>query len=391
MLTRDDLAALDGADPLAGFRERFDLPEGIVYLDGNSLGARPLGAPDSASALLGEWEEDLIAGWQGRGWWDLPVRVGGRIAGLLGAAPHQVICCDTVTVNLYKVLHAAVALRPDRRVVLLRDSAFPTDRYVVESVARSTGRAVRLVPRGEDPLGHLDGDIAVAVLEHSDFRTGELLDMGPATASVHAAGGLAVWDLSHTAGVVPIALDGDGADFAVGCTYKWLNGGPGSPAYLFAAERHLDASEQPVPGWLSHADPFAMTDDYRPHPGIRRFLTGTQAILSMRTVEAALDAYEGVDLHEVRAKSMQLTDLFVRLIDERCPGLEVVSPRDAFRRSSQVTVRHPRARELHPGIVGSGVVGDFREPDLLRFGFAPLYVGYTDVWDAVEVLAAVTG
>jgi kynureninase len=392
MTTRDDLLALDTVDPLGGHRGRFDLPEGI-YLDGNSLGAQVRRAPEAASAVLDEWRRRLIEGWMEEGWWELPLEFGSRIAHLIGAAPGQVVACDTTTTNLFKVLHSVVAERPDRSVILMRDSAFPTDRYVIEAVAAQTGRTVRVAPIGDAPADHLDDQVAAAVLEHVDFRTAAILDMTATTAAVHESGALAVWDLSHSAGVMPIHLDEDGVDAAVGCTYKYLNGGPGAPAYLYVANRWLERATTPIPGWLGHADPFLMAPGYQPAPGIRRFLTGTQPIISMRMALAALEVYADVDLADVRAKSIRMSDLFIELVDERCSGvgLEVVSPREGAQRGSQVTLRHADAEHLHRRLVEAGVVGDYRTPDLVRFGFAPLTTSYADVWDAVDVMRTVMG
>lgn len=392
MTTRADALALDRDDPLAWSRDRFVLPEGVTYLDGNSLGAQLREIPTAAEAIVGEWRDDLIGGWTERGWWELPGVLGDRIGRIVGAAPGQVIVCDTTTTNLFKVLSAALGLHPGPEAVLVEESSFPTDRYVVDSVAARTGLAVRVVPRGESVVDHLDEAVAVAVLNHVDFRTAEILDLPSATAAVHDTGGLAVWDLSHSAGVIPIGLDEAGVDFAVGCSYKYLNGGPGAPAHLYVAHRHLDAVAQPIPGWLGHADPFLMSDSYEPATGIRRFLTGTQPMVSMRLLSAALDAYDGVDLDQLRAKSMALTDLFIRLVDERLGGFgyEVVSPREASRRGSQVTLHHADAAAIHDRLVVAGVRGDFRTPSLLRFGFAPLYTTYTEAWDAVDALRVAT-
>lgn len=388
MTTRDDVIDLDRADPLAWSRDRFHLPEGVVYLDGNSLGAQVRSVSAASESILDEWRDDLIGGWTDRGWWELPGVLGDRIGRLVGAAPGQMIVCDTTTTNLFKVLTAALALRPERDVLVVEESSFPTDRYVVDSVAASRGQSVRVVPRGDRVADHLDDAVAVAVLNHIDFRTAEILDVAATTEDVHDAGAVVVWDLSHSAGVIPMELDTAGVDFAVGCTYKYLNGGPGAPAHLYAAARHHESIAQPIPGWLGHADPFAMTGAYTAAPGIRRFLTGTQPIVSMRLLAAALDAYDGVDLDQIRAKSMALTDLFVDLVDERLDGLgyEVVSPREAKRRGSQVTLHHPAATDLYERLVAAGVRGDFRPPSLLRFGFAPLYNSYAEVWDAVEAL-----
>ena len=387
MPTRDDALTLDRDDPLAWSRERFHLPDGVVYLDGNSLGAQVRGVPAAADGVLVEWRDDLIGGWFDDGWWELPLALGDRIGELLGAGPGQTVVCDTTTLNLYKVLNAALGLRPDRRVVLVEESSFPTDRYVVDSVAAREGREVRVIPTGDSVAGSLDDDVAVAVLNHVDFRTAALVDMAATTEAVQKGGALVIWDVSHSAGVVPIDLERSGADFAIGCTYKYLNGGPGSPAFIYAADRHIDLVAQPVQGWLGHADPFEMSARFVPAPGVRRFLTGTPPIVSMRMLAAALDAYDGVTIDDIRAKSIALTDFFMEAVDEQCDGYAIVTPRDGRFRGSQVSLRHPDARDLHERLVDRGLRGDHRNPGLLRFGFAPLYNTFTEVWDAVQILA----
>lgn len=392
MLTmhRDDAVRLDTADPLRDRRDLFHLPDGLVYLDGNSLGAQPTAAISAAEVVLSEWGEQLIGGWRDAGWWELPLHLGSKLGPIVGADATSLLVCDTVTVNLYKTLNAALEMRPDRQVLLAEESGFPTDLYVARSVAARTGRELRLVPRGASIAEHLDESVAVALVNHLDFRTGELLDMPTVTEAVHAVGALALWDLSHTAGVIPMSLDASRVDFAVGCTYKYLNGGPGAPAYLYVNATHLAEASQPLQGWLGHADPFLMSNEYVPAPGVRRFLTGTQQIISMRVLSASLDAYADVDMFEVRAKSVGLTGLFIELVDERCDGtgLALVSPRNDSVRGSQVSLRHPDAVNAYDRIVDRGVRGDFRRPDILRFGFAPLYVSFADVWDAVDVLSA---
>jgi len=386
--TRADLVALDSQDTLAPYRARFDIPDGLIYLDGNSLGAQQIGVPGSAASVLEEWQSQLIGGWRDAGWWELPLVTGNKLGQIVGAGSGQMLVADTTTANIYKTLHAAVALVPDRSVILAEESSFPTDLYVAQSVADATGHQLQLVPRGESVGDHLDDSVAVALLNHVDFRTSQILDMSSTTAAVHDVGALAVGDLSHSAGVIPIDLDGCNADFAVGCTYKYLNGGPGAPAYLYAAERHLEYANQPLRGWLGHADPFLMTNEYEPAPGVRRFLTGTQPIVSMRVLDAALDIYSEVEIAEIRAKSTRLTGLFIELVDERCEGLgvEVISPRKDDQRGSHVSLRHADAVPVYNQLVASNIRGDFRNPDILRFGFAPLYVSHADVWDAVEVL-----
>jgi kynureninase len=382
---RAEAEALDRADPLAGLRRRFRLPDGVVYLDGNSLGALAEGVEARVVATIrAEWGADLITAWDDDGWWDLPVTVGDRIGVLLGAAPGQVVACDSTSVNLYKLLRAAEQLRPGRTRFVTQHGNFPTDAYLARHVA-----GARLdVAQPHELLRALDADVAAVVLTHVDYRTGEMHDMEAVTAAAHAAGAVVLWDLSHSVGAVPLALDAAGADLAVGCSYKYLNGGPGAPAWCYVAQRHHDALAAPLPGWVGHADPFAMEPAYRPAAGVRRLLTGTPGVLGLRALDAALDSFAGVSLTALRAKSLALTDLFLRLVDDRV-GLPSPTPRHAAERGSQVSLCHPCAPEVMTGLIARGVIGDVRPPDVLRFGFAPLYVRYVDVWDAVDVLADV--
>ncbi len=325
-----------------------------------------------------EWGDDLIRSWNLHGWWAGPRWIGDRIGGLVGAAPGQVVVCDSTSVNLYKLLVAARRLRPDRPNVLVDADDFPTDRYIVGSIA---GAAV---------ARSLGPDVGVVVRSHVNYRSGQLHDMAAITAAAHDAGALVLWDLSHSAGVVPVALDAAGVDLAVGCTYKYLNGGPGAPAFAYVASRHQAKLDQPIAGWIGHADPFAMADAYEPDTGIRRVLSGTPAVLSMAALDAALDAFDGVALADVRAKSVALTELFIALVEDRLvDGFRLASPRPVEERGGQVCLAHAEAYPVVQALIARGVVGDFREPDLLRFGFAPLYTRFVDVWDAVDRLEAV--
>jgi len=382
-----DIAGLDRDDPLAGYRDRFVLPEGLIYLDGNSLGPAPKEAAcDLATAVGQEWSRDLIASWTKAGWFELPSTLGARLAPLIGADGDEVLVCDGVSVNLHKCLHAALNLRPDRAVMVAEEGGFPTDLYIAQGLGDMTMRLEGRDGAGLEEL--IDGDVAVVLVNHVDYKTAAVRDMAALTARAHEAGALVIWDLCHSAGVMPIGLDETAADFAVGCTYKYLNGGPGAPGFLFAARRHHDDLRQPLTGWWGHADPFAFAPDYRRAPGIKAMLTGTQPILSMRALVTALDLYDGLDLAVVRAKSMALTDLFVRLVEDRCAGLglEVVGPADAAARGSHVSLRHADGYAIMQALIARGVVGDFRAPDLMRFGLAPLYLRYRDVADAVDVL-----
>ncbi len=387
--TREECAALDAADPLAAFRAEFSLPEGVVYLDGNSLGALPARTAERVRRLVEvEWGQELIRSWNDAGWFELPHTLGSRIAPLVGAAPGQVVVCDTTSVNLFKVLTAAMRLRPGRRTVLAEQAAFPTDLYIAEGVTGLVeGSRSVLLPSAADLDRLLDEDVAAVVLSHVDYRTGELLDMDGITDQVQRAGALVIWDVCHSVGALPIELDACGVDFAVGCTYKYLNAGPGSPAFLYAAERHQAAAANPLSGWFGHARPFEFEPGYEPLPGIGRFLTSSPSMLGQTALAASLDVWEKADLHAVRAKSLALTDLFISLVEPL--GLEVVTPREHDRRGSQVALRHPDGYPVVQALIERGVIGDFRAPDLMRFGFTPLYVGHQDVWDAARHLTEV--
>ena len=392
MIARADAEALDAADPLAPFRDRFLLPEGLVYLDGNSLGALPKeSAGRVARVVTREWGEGLVRSWNDAGWIDLPRRVGDKVARLVGAPPGSVVCADSTSVNVFKVLSAALALRPERRTILSEEGNFPTDLYVAEGLVRLIGRGhrLRLVPKGE-LLAALDGDVAVLLLTHVDYRTGERHEMAGLTRAAHEAGALAAWDLAHTAGAMPVGLAAVDADFAVGCGYKYLCGGPGAPAFLFVAPRLQASFEQPLSGWLGHAAPFAFEAGYRPADGIERALCGTPPILSMAALDAALDLILEADLALIRAKSEALTALFVTAVEQECGAVvRLVSPRDASRRGSQVSFAHPDGYAVMRALIERGVVGDFRAPDVLRFGFAPLTTRFADAWDAARALADV--
>ncbi|GAA2829151.1 kynureninase [Kitasatospora paracochleata] len=386
---REECAALDAADPLAAMRQEFTLPEGVLYLDGNSLGALPSGTPARVARMIEhEWGHGLIRSWNDAGWYGLPARLGDRLAPMLGAAPGQVVVCDSTSVNLFKVLGAALRLRPGRRTVLAERVAFPTDLYITEGVTSLfDGARSVLLPSAADLDAHLGEDVAAVVLSHVDYRTGELLDMAAVTERVHRAGALMIWDVCHTAGALPISFDDCDVDFAVGCGYKYLNGGPGAPAFLYAAERHQGEARQPLSGWFGHARPFAFEPGYEPTGGIRRFLTGTPPLLGMAALDASLDVWEKVDLAAVRAKSLALTSLFMDLVEPL--GLEVVTPRTEELRGSQVAVRHEDGYAVVQALIERGVIGDFRAPDLIRFGFTPLYLSYVDVWEAARHLREV--
>ncbi|RBM14961.1 kynureninase [Streptomyces sp. PT12] len=387
-------ASLDAADPLRALRARFVLDD-TVYLDGNSLGALPRDVPERlADVLAREWGELRIRSWAESGWWTAPERVGELIAPLVGAAPGQVVVGDSTSVNVFKALVGAVRLAgPGRDEILVDAATFPTDGYVAASVGRMTGHTVRPVPVARMPAEA--GPRTAAVLaNHVDYRTGELYDLPALTAAAHEAGALAVWDLCHSAGALPVELDAWGADLAVGCTYKYLNGGPGSPAFLYLRAAHQERFDSPLPGWNSHADPFAMEPRHTPADGVARGRVGTPEILSLLALESALGVWEGVDLAAVRAKSLALTDFFIeRLAAELPPGVDAgpITPVEHARRGSQVSVRCPDAKAAHALLVSRGVVGDQRPPDLLRFGFTPLYTTFADAERAAWELGRALG
>jgi kynureninase len=401
-LTRNDCAALDAADALAPLREQFALPEGTIYLDGNSLGALPRATAERVQQVVAdEWGRGLIGSWNHAGWMHLPQRVGDKVARLVGAAPGELVVADSTSVNLYKVLSAALTIQrtdaPQRRVIVSERSNFPTDLYIAQSLAQAQGCELRLLEH--DALeSALDERTAVLMLTHVNYRTGRMHDMAALTARAHAAGALAVWDLAHSAGAVPVNLNGARADFAVGCGYKYLNGGPGAPAFVWVHARHAPRFAQPLSGWMGHATPFTFTPHYEPAPGITRYLCGTPPVLSLAALEVGVDTVLAAEplggMAALRAKSLALTRLFADLVAERCAGhgLELVSPRDDAQRGSQVCLtRADGSYAIVQALIARGVVGDFRAgdahaPDIMRFGFTPLYLRHVDVWDAVEHL-----
>ncbi|MFI5165896.1 MAG: kynureninase [Thermoanaerobaculales bacterium] len=391
--TREQAEALDREDPLAAIRDDFILPEGVIYLDGNSLGALPRATPSRlAEVAVQEWGGVLVRGWTEHGWIDLPLRVGNAIAGILGALPGEVAVTDSTSVNLFKLMAAALRMRPGRMVILTERENFPTDLYVAAGLADLLGGRVevRVVERS-DLVGALDARVAVLALTHVDFRTGEMHDMAALTALAHRAGALALWDLSHSAGAVPLALDACEVDLAVGCGYKYLNGGPGAPAYVFVAHRLHEEFRQPLSGWTGHAAPFEFGPEYRPAAGIARALVGTPPILSMTALACGVETIVRAGVERLRGKSLALSELFIERMAERCAphGFELASPRDLARRGSHVSYRHPQGYAIKQALIHSGVIGDFRAPDMVRFGFAPAYLRFVDAWDAVERLAQV--
>lgn len=389
--TRIDCVARDRDDPLRALRERFDLPPELIYLDGNSLGARPKAALARAQEVVArEWGLDLIKSWNTAGWFELPKRLGDRLAPLIGARDGEVVVTDSTSLNLFKALAAALRMQPGRRTIVTERSNFPTDIYMAEGLAGwlQQGYRVRLVDAVDEIPAALDADCAVLMLTHVNYRTGYQHDMAALSAQAHAAGALAVWDLAHSAGAVPVDLHAAGADFAVGCTYKYLNGGPGAPAFIWVPHRHQAAFSQPLTGWWSHARPFAMSHGFAPVDGIGRALCGTQPVVSLALVECGLEVFEQTTMAAVREKSLLLTDLFIELVESTCAGhpLGLVTPREHARRGSQVSFTHPHGYAVMQALIARGVIGDYREPEIMRFGFTPLYTGFADVWDAVAIL-----
>ncbi len=389
MISRNDALALDAADGLAFARARFSLPPGVIYLDGNSLGALPRRTPARlADTVTREWGERLIGSWNdtgsGTGWIDAPARVGADIARLIGAGTDEVIVTDTVSINVFKLAAAALALRPGRRTIVTESGNFPTDVYVLEGLCRLTGATLRVAT---DPLAALDDDSALLWLTQTHYRTGAVRDLARITAAAHAAGALAGWDLSHSVGALAVDLTAASADFATGCGYKFLNGGPGAPAFAYVARRHHDRLDQPLTGWMGHAAPFAFEESYRPGAGITRLLAGTPGILGLAALASGVATFAGVDIAAAAAKSAALGDLLLALVETRCPELTIACPRSG--RGAQVSFSHPHAYELTQALIARGVVGDFRPPDVLRFGLPALYTRFVDVWDAVDILTDV--
>ena len=386
-MTLDEARALDADDPLAFARQRFSLPEGAIYLDGNSLGALPAATPARiAQTAEGEWGSDLIASWTKHSWIDWPAQIAAKLAPIVGARPHELLIADSTSVCLFKLLAAAVRARSGRRTILTRTQNFPTDLYVAEGLAEMVGLELKKMPV-EEIASAIDESTAVVTLTHVDYRSSVVLDMPGINRAAHAAGALTLWDLSHSAGAIALDLGGSGCDLAVGCGYKYLNGGPGAPAFLFVAEQLQDELRSPLQGWMGHAEPFAFEDHYRPSKGIARFLTGTPSILALAALDAGVDSFAGVSMGAIEAKARQLSQLFIDEVEARCGDeVRLGSPRDAAQRGSHVSFAHPQGYAIIQALIDRGVIGDFRAPDLMRFGFAPLYNRFEDVWRAAEAL-----
>jgi kynureninase len=389
-MNRSDLEQLDREDILAPFRDEFFLPEGIIYLNGNSLGAMPLKAAQRARQVVEqEWATGLIGSMNTAGWFELPLTLGQKIAPLVGAKPQEVVITDSTGIDLYKVLAAALQMQPDRRVIVMEGSNFPTNNYMVQGLLTQLGDGYTIrFAEADGLMTAINEDVAAICITHVHYKTGHILDMAAITKRAHAVGAAAVWDLCHSAGAMPVNLNACNVDFAVACTYKYLNGGPGSPAMLFAAERHHGRYQQPLTGWFGHRAPFDFDQDYHPAGDIRQMLSGTQPIVSLSIAEIGIDIMLQANMQDIRDKSMRMTSLFIELVEKRCSehGIKLVSPREASRRGSQVTFYHPGAYPIVRSLHEHGVICDYRSPGNMRFGFAPLYNSYTDVWEAVEHL-----
>ncbi|MXP15006.1 kynureninase [Altererythrobacter confluentis] len=401
-MSLEDARLRDAADPLRAYRQRFHLPDGVIYLDGNSLGALPRATLARLEQVMrAEWGERLIRSWNDTGpnddgakddgandtgWIRYPQRVGAKIAALVGAAPDEVIACDTVSVNLFKLIGAALAMQPGRKVILSEPGNFPTDLYMIAGLEKQ-GLAQRRLAAPDAIEAALDGEVALLMLTHVHYKSGRMHDMVRLTQAAQDAGALVLWDLSHSGGALPVDLDGCNADFAVGCGYKYLNGGPGAPAYAFVAARHHAALSQPLTGWMGHAQPFAFSDDYRPAPGVDRLLAGTPGILGLAALEVGVDLIAEIGIDRLAQKSRQLSEFFRACVTDRAPDLELVSPRDPLARGSQLSFRHDEAYAICQALIARGIIGDFRDPDILRFGFAPAYVSFEDAFMAAENLA----
>lgn len=384
----EEARQLDAIDPLAFARRRFQLPKDRIYLDGNSLGALPSAAP---AALLNtaerQWGEDLIASWNAHGWIDWPSRIAAKLAPIVGANPSELLIADSTSVCLFKLLAAAVRKRPGRKTIVSQEANFPTDLYVVQGLCDMLGLNLRSVPANE-VLNAIDDDTAAVTLTHVDYRSAAIYDMRLVSEAAHAVDALIIWDLSHSAGAIELDLDGCGCDLAVGCGYKYLNGGPGAPAFIYVAKRLQADLRNPIQGWMGHQEPFAFTDAYRPVDGISRFLTGTPSILAMAALEAGLATFDGISMSDVEEKSRRLSQLFVGEVEDRCgKDVRLASPSDPAQRGSHVVFAHKEGYAVIQALTARGVIGDFRAPDLMRFGFAPLYNGFADMVRAAEILA----
>ncbi len=388
-ITLEKLQQLDQQDPSAHLRDLFDLPETMIYLDGNSLGALPKHTNARLQEVVQQqWGQSLIQSWNTHAWMQKPTQLGDRIGKFIGAATEQVLVCDTTSVNIFKLAAAAVAMQPERSKVITETGNFATDLYLLQGLERMLGDKIQIValPR-EQALDAIDDDTALVLLTHVHYKTGAMWDMPEVTRQAHAAGALMMWDLCHSVGAMQVELDACKADYAVGCTYKYLNGGPGSPAFLYVAKRHQALLQQPLTGWLGHARPFSFEDQYEAAPGIEQAMCGTPPVLANAALECALEIFEQADINLLRSKAQQLGDVFIQLAQVHCPEFGLASPTDASLRGNQVSLTHPQGYAIMQNLIARGIVGDFRAPDILRFGFAPLYVRYQDIWHTVQTLA----
>jgi len=389
-MTLDKARQLDSADPLAFTRERFRLPDGVIYLDGNSLGAMPKATPAALTRTIeDQWANDLIASWNKHGWIDWPTRIAARLAPIVGARPSELLIADSTSVCLFKLLAAASKARPGRKTILSQKRNFPTDLYVAQGLAEMLGLRVKAVD-ADEIVDAIDDDTAAVTVTHVDYRSGAFYDMQAVNDAAKAAGSLVVWDLSHSAGAIEVDLNGNGAELAIGCGYKYLNGGPGAPAFLYVAEALQEALHSPLQGWMGHSEPFAFVDDYRPAQGILKFLTGTPSVIALAALEAGLATFDGIAMRDLAAKSRSLSQLFIDEVEGRC-GSEVslASPRDPAGRGSHVVFAHAEGYAVMQALIARGVIGDFRAPDLMRFGFAPLYNSHVEMVRAADILAVI--
>lgn len=380
----------DSADPLKNHKERFDIPKGVIYMDGNSLGPMPAGVKERlASVVEREWRTDLIKSWNDADWINLPTRVGAKIAPLIGAKPHEVVMADSTSINLFKVAAAACKMNTGRSQILSEPGNFPTDLYMMQGLTDFLGGEYKLdTIKREDIAEAITEETAVVLLTQVHYVSADMLDMAAITKAAHDKGALIIWDLSHSAGAVPVELNNTGADFAVGCGYKYLNGGPGAPAFLYVAERHLKTVKQPLSGWFGHKAPFDFVDEFTPANNIKRMLVGTTSVLAASALDSALDAFDGIDMAEVREKSIALTDLFIRLAEERLTdyGISLATTKDHSKRGSHVSLTHENGYAVMQALIEQSVIGDFRAPNFLRFGFTPLYLGYEDIYRAAMTM-----
>ena len=397
MITLQLCQQWDQQDPLAEFKQQFELSENIIYLDGNSLGAKPKQTSHCIDQVMHqEWATGLISSWNSAGWWDLPIHLGEKIGRLIGAQNGETVVTDTTSINLFKVLSTAIALQkqePQRKVIIAEKDAFPTDLYMIEGFIDliQQGYKLHLIDSPENLQQYLNNETAAVVLSHVNYRTGYLYDMTATNTLIHQYGAFSIWDLCHSIGAVPIDLNNSNSDFAIGCTYKYLNGGPGAPAMLWVPQRHQTICNQPLSGWWGHQTPFAMTSSYKPANNIRRYLCGTQPIISMSLVECGVEIFLKTNMQTIRAKSLALTDLLIQLIDQECAqsDLTLITPLQHQHRGSHISLRHSHGYAIVQALIARGVIGDYREPEVIRFGVTPLYLSYTDIWYAVQHLKQV--